>query len=210
MKLLVLGATGKTGQLVLAAARRVGHDVTVLVRDPARLPSADGLTVVTGDATSGADLGRALAGQDAVISVVGGGYSVTSDIASSVAKALVPAATAAKTERVVVLSALGAGESREKWSTLQKVAIGSVMKSVYDDKAAADALVRASDLDYTIVQPVTFNEKSATGSAVLTDLDELERLRGFPRIPRADVAQNILSIAESSRWSRKTVAVTPR
>jgi putative NADH-flavin reductase len=72
MKLLVLGATGKTGQLVLAAARRVGHDVTVLVRDPARLPSTAGLMVVTGDATSGTDLGRALAGQDAVVSVVGG------------------------------------------------------------------------------------------------------------------------------------------
>jgi len=209
MKLLVLGATGKTGQLVLAAAKGAGHDVTVLVRDPARLPSAAGLTVVTGDATSVDDLGRALAGQDAVISVVGGGYSVTSDIASSVAKALVPAATAAKTKRVVVLSALGAGDSREKWSTLQKVAIGTVMKAVYNDKEVGDALVRASDLDYTIVQPVTFNERPATGRVELTELSKLGRVRGFPRIPRADVAQKILSIAENSGWSRKTVAVTP-
>src|ERR1700755_551057 len=88
MKLLVLGATGKTGQLVLAAARRAGHDLTVLVRDPARLPSTDGLTVLTGDASSAADVTRASSGQDAVISVVGGGYSTTTDIASRTAKAL--------------------------------------------------------------------------------------------------------------------------
>src|SRR3954469_22823781 len=79
MKLLVLGSTGKTGQFVLAAARRAGHEITVLVRDPARLPSRDGLTVVTGDASSAPDATKAAAGQDAVISVVGGGYSTTTD-----------------------------------------------------------------------------------------------------------------------------------
>jgi uncharacterized protein YbjT (DUF2867 family) len=209
MKLLVLGATGKTGQLVLAAARRAGHDVTVLVRDPARLPSTDGLTVITGDASSAADLGRGLAGQDAVIGVVGGGYSVTSDIASRVGKALVPAATAAKTKRVVVLSALGAGESREKASTLQKIAFGTVMNAVYNDKAVGDALLRESTLDYTIVQPVTFAEKPASGKVALTDLADLKPLRGFPRVPRADVAEKLVAIAGGSAWSRRTVVVTP-
>ena len=209
MKLLVLGATGKTGQLVLSAARRAGHEVTVLVRDPARLPSTDGLTVVTGNATSESDLGRALAGQDAVLGVVGGGYSVTSDVASGVAKALVPAATAAKTKRVVVLSALGAGESREKCSPLQKIAFGTVMNAVYNDKATGDALLRASDLDYTIVQPVTFSEKPAGGKVQLTDLADLKPVRGFPKVPRADVAEALVAIAGGTEWSRTTVAVTP-
>jgi uncharacterized protein YbjT (DUF2867 family) len=209
VKLLVLGATGKTGQLVLAAAARAGHAVTVLVRDPARLPSTDGLTVLTGDATSSADLTRALAGVDAVIGVVGGGYSVTSDVASRVGKALVAAAKAAKGKRVVVLSALGAGESREKCSTLQKIAFGTVMNAVYDDKAVGDAALRASDLDYTIVQPVTFAEKPAAGRVALTDVSELKPLRGFPRIPRADAAGTLLAIAAGTEWSRLTVAVTP-
>ncbi len=209
MKLLVLGATGKTGQLVLAAAARAGHSVTVLVRDPARLPSTDGITVVTGDATSADDLGRALAGQDAVLGVVGGGYSVTSTVASGVAKALVPAATAATTKRVVVLSALGAGESREKCSALQKIAFGTVMNAVYTDKAAGDALLRSSDLDFTIVQPVTFSEKPATGKVTLTDLAELEQVRGFPRVSRADVADALVAIAGGADWSRRTVTVTP-
>ena len=209
MKLLVLGATGKTGQLVLSAAHRAGHDVTVLVRDPARLPSTEGLTILTGDASSADDLTRALAGQDAVIGVVGGGYSTTSTIASKVGKALVGAADAAKSKRVVVLSALGAGESREKCSRLQKIAFGTVMNAVYNDKAVGDAALRASDLDYTIVQSVTFSEKPAAGRVALTDLPDLKPVRGFPRVPRADVAEKLVEIAGGTTWSRKTIALTP-
>lgn len=205
MKLLVLGATGKTGQLVLAAAKRAGHDITVLVRDPARLPSRDGLTVTKGDASSAADVTRAAAGQDAVVSVVGGGYSTTTQVASGVAKALVAAAPT----RVVVLSAFGAGPSREKCSTLQKIAFGTVMNRVYDDKGIADGLLRATQLDYTIVQPVTFSEKPATGHAMLTDLDKLDGVKGFPKVPREDVANAIVAIAADPAWSRKTVVVTP-
>jgi uncharacterized protein YbjT (DUF2867 family) len=205
MKLLVLGATGKTGQLVLAAAHSAGHDVTVLVRDPSRLPSTDGLTVVTGDGSKPADVTRASAGQDAVISVVGGGYSTTTQVASGVAKALVAAAP----KRVVVLSAFGAGPSREKCSTLQKIAFGTVMNRVYDDKGIADKLLRESTIDWTIVQPVTFSERPATGHPVLTDLDKLDGVHGFPKVARADVANTLVAIAGDRAWSHTTVVVTP-
>lgn len=205
MKLLVLGSTGKTGRLVLAAAARDGHAVTVLVRDPARLPSTDGLTVLTGDASSAADVTQAAKGQDAVVSVVGGGYSTTTQVASGVAKALVAAAP----KRVVVLSAFGAGPSRDKCSTLQKIAFGTVMNRVYDDKAIADRLLRESPCDYTIVQPVTFSEKPATGHPVLTDLDAMTGVSGFPRVSRADVADALVAIADDPAWSRRTVVVTP-
>ncbi|MEO8261295.1 MAG: NAD(P)-binding oxidoreductase, partial [Pseudolysinimonas sp.] len=204
MKLLVLGSTGKTGQFVLAAAARAGHTVTVLVRDPAKLPSIAGLTVLTGDASSAADVTRAAAGQDAVISAVGGGYSTTTDIASRAAKALV----AAKPARVVVLSAFGAGPSRAKCSFLQKIAFGTVMNRVYDDKAIGDRLLRETALDWTIVQPVTFSEKPATGHPVLTDLDALDSVDGFPKVPREDVGAALVAIAGDAAWSRKTVVVT--
>jgi uncharacterized protein YbjT (DUF2867 family) len=205
MKLLVLGATGKTGQLVLAAARRAGHDLTVLVRDPARLPSTVGLNVVTGDGSSADDVRRASKDQDAVVSVVGGGYSTTTQVASHVAKALVAAAP----KRVVVLSAFGAGPSREKCSTLQKIAFGTVMNRVYDDKAVGDRLLRGSGLNWTIVQPVTFSEKPTTGRPVLTILDALDGIHGFPKVPREDVADALVAIAADPVWSRKTVVITP-
>src|SRR5664279_3212065 len=73
MRVLVIGASGKTGHEVVRQALAVGHEVTAFVRDPSRLQVRDPrLTVVRGDARSVDDLRRALAGQDAVISTVGG------------------------------------------------------------------------------------------------------------------------------------------
>ncbi len=106
MKLTLLGATGPTGQRVLDQALKAGHQVTALVRDPARLPQRqDGrVTVVTGDATRTEDLKQAISGSDAVLSALGPGKDFKSDLASRTARALVPAAGATDVTRVVVLS----------------------------------------------------------------------------------------------------------
>ena len=114
-----------------------------------------------------------------------------------------PAADArAKTKRVV--RALGARRGRvaaRSAAPLQKIAFGTltVMNAVYNDKAIGDAALRASDLDYTIVQPVTFSEKPATGRVTLTDVADLKPLRGFPKVPRADVAETLVAIAGGTR-----------
>jgi putative NADH-flavin reductase len=50
MRLLVLGGTGSVGQLIVADAVRRGHIVTVLTRDPARMPPVSGVHVVQGNA----------------------------------------------------------------------------------------------------------------------------------------------------------------
>jgi putative NADH-flavin reductase len=72
MKLLVLGASGKTGSEVVRQALDAGHEVTAFVRDRAKLSITDaGLRVSTGDAMSFDDLRSALQGQDAVISTLG-------------------------------------------------------------------------------------------------------------------------------------------
>ncbi len=72
-RVLVTGATGFVGSHTTRALLRAGHDVRVLVRRPEQLPSIFGrdlagrLDVVTGDMTDASAVGRALAGQDAVV-----------------------------------------------------------------------------------------------------------------------------------------------
>ena len=68
MKIALIGATGFVGSKVLAEALQRGHRVTALVRSPAQLAAADGLTVVQADATEPAQLAAAVAGHDAVVS----------------------------------------------------------------------------------------------------------------------------------------------
>src|SRR5664279_4681029 len=73
MRVLVIGASGKTGHEVVRQGLAAGHEVTAFVRDPSRLNvRGPRLTVVRGDMRSVDDLRRALAGQDAVISTLGG------------------------------------------------------------------------------------------------------------------------------------------
>src|SRR5246127_2076697 len=101
MNLLVLGATGGTGRLVVEQALAGGHTVTALVRSPEKLATSHpNLRVVTGSATDIESVAVALEGADAVISPLGGGGSVIADSTA----AIVAAAGQTGVRRVVVLS----------------------------------------------------------------------------------------------------------
>lgn len=70
-KVVVFGATGMTGLEVLPQAVKAGYTVTAFVRNAALLPAGLALEVVTGDVLNPEDVSRAVAGQDAVIIVLG-------------------------------------------------------------------------------------------------------------------------------------------
>lgn len=205
MRVLILGATGRTGSLATRAALAAGHEVTALVRDPSRLDSDRRLRVLVGDATVGADIERALDGQQALISALGSKSVLRSGIAAPAAKNFVPLAEAANVRRVVVMSAFGVGETSAQAGLPVRTAFATVLRSLYNDKTSADEIVRGSSLDWTLVHPVTLTDDAATGGVTAA-----ERLstRGAMRISRADVADFLVSCLASSQWSRKTVVVT--
>ena len=72
MKVLVLGATGGTGRLIVRDAVAKGHSVGALVRSKAsaNLPDAE---MIEGDARDEATLARAMDGCDTVVSALGTG-----------------------------------------------------------------------------------------------------------------------------------------
>src|SRR3979411_2163046 len=101
MNLVVLGATGRTGSLVVEQALAAGHTVTALVRSPEKLATGNAnLRVVTGQATETSAVASALEGADAVSSTLGGKGSVIADST----RAIVAAARETGVNRVVVLS----------------------------------------------------------------------------------------------------------
>ncbi|KOU13697.1 NAD(P)-dependent oxidoreductase [Streptomyces sp. WM6368] len=74
-KIALFGATGTIGTRVLHEALRRGHEVTAVVRDPAKFPApADGATtVVRGDVLDPASVAGAVAGHEVVVSAFGPG-----------------------------------------------------------------------------------------------------------------------------------------
>jgi putative NADH-flavin reductase len=73
-KIALFGATGTIGSRILDEALNRGHQVTAVVRDPAKLAATrPGLAVMTGDVLDPASVADAAQGQDVVVSAVGGG-----------------------------------------------------------------------------------------------------------------------------------------
>jgi len=203
MRLLVLGATGPTGRRLVGQALAAGHEVTALVRNPAKMPAADPrLTVVRGDATRIDDVGAAARGADAVLVALGSGKSIHSDIASRSTAALVPALEAVGVARVIVLSAYGVGDTAADAGLVMRLAYRVAMRSLFADKARADDALRASGLEWTLVYAVSLTDGPRTGSYAAH-----ARLKshGMPRISRADVAEFMLAQVQDTTWLRRTV-----
>jgi putative NADH-flavin reductase len=206
MRILLLGATGPTGRQVVAQALDEGHRVTALVRSPEKLPQLDDrLTVLVGDVTDEREVAGAAKGQDAVLSTMGSGKSLTSDIVGRTVDALIPAMRKAEVDRLIFLSAFGVGNTYAQASLTQRFFYRAMLRQIYPDKEQADRKLLASDLDVTLVYPVMMTNQPFTGVYRVGDRFDF---KGMPRISRADVAHFMLSQLVDPAWSRRIAVLT--
>ncbi len=185
MKVLVLGATGKTGSLVVERALAKGHEVTVLVRDGSKLERQANVHVVVGDATRSGDVRRALEGNDAVIDTIGGStpYKDTT-LERTAAQNVIEAMQAQGARRLVVISMMGLGSSRQQtpfW--YEHLLMPTFLRGSTKDKAALEQEVSASGLDFVIARPPLLKDDPVKGSVTV-----LENEGTGHEITRADLA----------------------
>ena len=74
MKIALIGGTGFVGSAVLAELSQRGHQVSALARDTTKYRTLPGVTPVQADVTDAAQVERAVAGADAVISAYNPGW----------------------------------------------------------------------------------------------------------------------------------------
>jgi uncharacterized protein YbjT (DUF2867 family) len=202
MKILVLGATGGTGQLIVSEAVAKGHSVVALVRSAARadLPGAE---LIEGDATHEITLGRALDGCEAVVSALGTGMGFRKvSVLTDATRALVPAMTRRGVGRLVCVSALGVGDSHGHGGfVFDRLFQPLLLSQAYKDKNRQEAAIRASSLDWVIVRPGRLINDPARGSVrAFTDLAEVKG----GKIARADVARFVVEQLTTDTWLRQT------
>jgi putative NADH-flavin reductase len=210
MRLCVLGGTGRTGRELLRQALERGHEVTALVRHPDQAISlgAD-VDVLEGDATHGPALERALEGQDAVLCALGprsASALIRCDLMRSTMNALIPAMKKRGVSRVILLSALGVGQSAGDAPALLRLFFRAPAREVGRDKAQAEDRLRRSDLDWTVVYPPSLTDGPLSGAY---RHGEALELRGIPKISRADVAAFMLAQLTDSSYSRRPAIVSP-
>lgn len=200
MNLVILGATGRTGRLVVEQALAAGHTVTALVRSPQKLTIRNSsLRVIAGSATDAADVAQALVGADALISTLGGTGSVIADSS----RAIVEAAAKSGVTRVVVLSSFFV--ERDRLGPMSRLLTAIAMGSSIKDKSAGEQLLRQSDLDWTIIYASLLNDGAATGSVEVVPDGTKRRITDG--ISRADVAAWMVQAATSPQTSRRTVGI---
>src|SRR6266852_3083385 len=201
MNLLILGATGRTGRLVVEQALAAGHTVTALVRSPEKLTVRNSsLRVVAGKATDAADVARALEGADAVLSTLGGNGSVIADST----RAIVEAAHQTGVKRVIVLSSFFV--ERKRLGAVARLLTGVAMGSVIKDKKAGEELLRQSDLDWTIVYASLLKDGPLSGSVEVLPVGAMRRISD--RISREDVAAWMVQAATNGQLNHRSVGIT--
>ena len=204
MRLLILGATGKTGQEVVRGALEAGHDVTAFVRNPAKLASRESkLRVVVGDVLSGDSLAAAVNNQDAVISTLGTAKGSEQLLARST-KVLVEAAASAGLRRVIMMSSFFMAPDYQP-ETAVKLLTGIFMKAIVSDKANSERLLRDSNLDWTIVYCVGLTNGPRTGRQRILGVAQAPSLK--MKISRADVAAFLLSQLAGTSGIRKNLTI---
>jgi uncharacterized protein YbjT (DUF2867 family) len=202
MKVLVLGATGGTGRLIVRDAVAKGHSVVALVRSKAsaNLPDA---RMIEGDARDEASLARAMDGCDTVVSALGTGIGFRKvDLLTVATHALVTAMMRNGVRRLVCVSALGVGDSRGHGGfVFDRLFLPLLLSQAYKDKERQEAAVRASALDWVLVRPAMLTDDPARGSA--RAFTELAGVKGG-KIARADVARFVVEQLTTDTWLRRT------
>lgn len=226
MKLTIFGATGGTGTHLVEQALSAGHEVTAVVRDPARLHvtdqaqvtvgagapgqaggSAGRLRVVPADVMDPAAIAGAVADAGAVICALGPHGAGPTTVIRDGHRSIIAAMQRAGARRLLSVSgsiAADEGEGPTMRYLVKPLARATFLRNVCADMRAAEAEVRASGLDWTIFRPPRLLDRPARGS-YRTAID-----RNLPHgltIPRADLAACILTTLTDPAASGRHIGV---
>ncbi len=190
MQITIVGGSKGTGAQLAALAIEAGHVVTVVTRSGTVPEGADR---VLGSASDPAVARLAVTGADAVVVTVGGAKGVAHNRAA-VTRAVIEQMKQVGVRRLLVQSALGAGESAQQMPLALRLPMKLVLAKPLADHEEQEAAVMASGLDWTIVRPSGLTDKPATGSWQALETSEPGTLRGT--IPRADLAACMLEVLE--------------
>jgi putative NADH-flavin reductase len=216
MKILILGATGRTGQHLLEQALQRGHLVHILVRDKSKVAfHTSNLTIFQGSPLDKMALENAMKGCEAVLSALN--VSRTSDwpwsklrspkdILSSVMKNLIELMPTCSIRRLIFISAWGVAETKKDIPGWFRWFIdNSNIGYPYLDHENQEELARKTTLEWTAVRP-----------AGLTNGRKIKKVKlSFNNDPkpnwlinRKSVASFMLDILEKNLYTRQSPVIS--
>src|SRR5258705_4521158 len=118
------------------------------------------LRVVQGGIQQAESIHAAIPGHDAVLSALGNTSLGATTLLSDAAREIVAAMQVQGVRRIIWESSLGVGETRGQLGPLFNwVLVPLLLKHVFADKERQDAIIKASPLEWTIVQPAALKNR---------------------------------------------------
>ena len=206
MKIVVFGASGKTGSLLVDEALTSGHEVLAYVRKPESIKSEHpNLKVVAGYLNEKDKLKSVISGSDACISTLGGA-SLTKhsrEIIEGIDN-IVSIMEQESVARFIYLSSFGAGDSRRYMPQPVRFLIADIMLLVpLADHNTNEGRITKSQLNWTIVRPGGLTNGAKTDN--LKHGCEMTKIKGSLSISRSNVAAFLLNQVSNNEYANKSV-----
>jgi putative NADH-flavin reductase len=157
-----------------------------------------------GDALDEACLQAALQDVEAVVLTLGiklrpGTVMGGTTLFSQATEKLLPAMESAGVHRLLTVTGYGAGDSGKTMNAFNRVGFNAVFARIYADKSKQEALIKDSNLKWTIVRPVVLTGGSCRDYNVLARPEEFR----MGMISRACVADFLIDEIEDNKYVRK-------
>jgi putative NADH-flavin reductase len=211
MKIIIFGASGGTGKLVVQQAVELGYTVTAFVRNPEKMMQADkNLRIVKGDVLQYEAVRKYIPGHDAVISCLGAPANKAYTLRSEGTRNILNAMKAASVNHFICQTSLGFGDSkiilRNTPFIFRKIIVPFFLATSFAEHEVQEQIIKESGVDYTIVRPGNMTNAALTG----------KYRHGFAytdktitvKIARADTAHFMLQQLTDSRYLNKTTGIS--
>ena len=208
MKLAILGATGRTGVHLVAQALDAGHEVVALARTPSKVDvDRERLTMVQGDVRDPEKLATVVDGADAVLSVLGPTSNVPVHEVSKGMANVLAAMEQHGVRRLLQSVGAGVGDPRDKpglFDRVIKVLLKLASRYVYEDMVRVAEMIRASDLDWTLVRVPMLTDDPPAGAVKVGYLGQGVGVR----VSRADLAAFMLSQVNEDSYLNQSPVIS--
>jgi putative NADH-flavin reductase len=211
MKLVIFGASGATGRLLVEQALAGGNKVVAFARNPLKIKaSSEHLTIVQGELTEAAAIERAISGAEAVISVLGPrpGEDSQSKPLTQGMRNILAAMQNTGVHRLIISSTPSASDPNDLPDLRFKLLVGLIktaMRPAYEEIVNVARLVRESDTEWTIVRMSMLNNNPGSGKI---RAGYLGKKQVGTNISRADLAAFLLEQVQDTTYLRQAPALS--
>jgi uncharacterized protein YbjT (DUF2867 family) len=213
MKIVVLGAAGRTGRLVVEQALTRGDAVVAYVRNPYGIARSPGLEIAVGQLDDTLALRAAIDGADAVLVCLGTQgkrMKKNVDLMQKSVPSIINAMKEGNVSRLVLESAYGVGDTARTAGLIARVVYKTVVGAIYQDKERSEALLPGSGLKWTSVYPVMLTDGAPADAVEVRPMTRVHKVAGLPKVPRANVARVMLDAARDDRTIGERLLVSSK